>query len=136
MSAYTYTEHRQGGGAKIGIVLIIIAAAIFAAYQLVNLQFGNVNVDVAYSEHAGLHTEADAIRCSNDVLAVFANKSCERFNVVKQLPDGRVGDQVVQPCKRLGLRMVLEVTAYVIGGGTLDEAIDVMKAKGCAQVWP
>ena len=133
MSTMPYAEERKGGKF---LTLFVIAIIIFAALKLLPLIFGNVDVQVAYSEHAGVHTEADDIRCSNNVLAVFLNKSCERFNVVKQLPDGRVGDQVVQPCKRFGFKMVLEITSYVIGGGTLDEAIDVMKAKGCTQVWP
>jgi hypothetical protein len=134
MSAMPYTETKQGGGWM--LKLFVIAIIVFAAFKLLPLVFGNVDVQVAYSDHAGEHDEADAIRCSNDVLAVWVNKSCERYNVLKQLDDGRVGDQVVQPCKRFGFKMVLEITSYVIGGGTLDEAIDVMKAKGCTQVWP
>ena len=132
MSTMPYAERRGGKF----LTLFVIAIIVFAALKLLPLTFGNVDVQVAYSEHAGEHDEADAIRCSNDVLAVFLNKSCERYNVLKQLDDGRVGDQVVQPCKRFGFKMVLEITSYVIGGGTLDEAIDVMKAKGCTQVWP
>ena len=132
MSTMPYAE-RKGGKF---LTLFVIAIIVFAALKLLPLIFGNVDVQVAYSEHAGEHDEADAIRCSNDVLAVFLNKSCERYNVLKQLDDGRVGDQVVQPCKRFGFKMVLEITSYVIGGGMLDEAIDVMKAKGCTQVWP
>ena len=128
MSTMPYAE--RGGGSKF-FTLFVIAIIVFAALKLLPLIFGNVDVQVA-----GEHDEADAIRCSNDVLAVFLNKSCERYNVLKQLDDGRVGDQVVQPCKRFGFKMVLEITSYVIGGGTLDEAIDVMKAKGCTQVWP
>lgn len=84
------------------------------------------------ADHADLHTEAEDIRCSNRVLAIFLNKSCERLNVLKELSDGRVGDHVVQPCKR----GILEVTAYVIGGGTLDEAIAALLAKGCVQIYP
>jgi hypothetical protein len=128
-----YAEERKGGKF---LTLFVIAIIVFAALKLLPLIFGNVDVQVVYSEHAGLHDEADDIRCSNNVVAVFVNKSCERYNVLKQLDDGRVGDQVVQPCKRFGFKMVMEVTAYVIGGGTLDEAISVMRAKGCTQVWP
>lgn len=133
MTTMPYAEERRGGKF---LTLFVIAIIVFAALKLLPLIFGNVDVQVAYSEHAGLHDEADDIRCSNNVVAVFLNKSCERFNVVKQLPDGRVGNQVVQPCKRFGFKMVMEVTAYVIGGGTMEEAISVMKAKGCTQVWP
>ena len=134
MSTMPYAEERRGGS-KVG-TLIILAIIVFAALKLLPLIFGNVDVQVAYSEHAGLHDEADDIRCSNNVVAVFVNKSCERYNVLKQLDDGRVGDQVVQPCKRFGFKMVMEITSYVIGGGTLEEAINVLKAKGCTQVWP
>ena len=133
MSTMPYAEERKGGKF---LTLFVIAIIIFAALKLLPLIFGNVDVQVAYSEHAGEHDEADAIRCSNDVLAVFLNKSCERYNVLKQLDDGRVGDQVVQPCKRFGFKMVLEITSYVIGGGTLEEAVAVLTAKGCTQVWP
>lgn len=135
MSAMPYTQTQRRGGSKFG-TFIILAIIVIAAFQLVPLTFGQVDVQVAYSEHAEQHTEADDIRCSNNVIAVFLNKSCERYNVLKQLDDGRVGDQVVQPCKRLGFKMVMEVTAYVIGGGTLEEAIDILTAKGCTQVWP
>ena len=134
MNAMPYTETKQGGGWI--LKLFVIAIIVFAAFQLVPLTFGQVDVQVAYSEHAGEHDEADAIRCSNDVRAVFLNSSGCRFNVLKEMPDGRIGNQVVQPCKRFGFKMVLEITSYVIGGGTLDEAISVMKAKGCTQVWP
>ena len=133
MSAMPYTEERKGSGI---LKLFVIAIIVFAAFKLLPLVFGNVDVQVAYSDHAGEHAEADAIRCSNDVRAVFLNSSGCRFNVLKEMPDGRIGDQVVQPCKRLGFKMVMEVTAYVISGGTLEEAISVMKAKGCTQVWP
>ena len=134
MSTMPYAEERRGGG--IVLKLFVIAIIVFAAIKLLPLTFGNVDVQVAYSERAGEHAEADAIRCSNNVRAVFLNSSGCRFNVLKEMPDGRIGDQVVQPCKRLGFKMVMEVTAYVIGGGSLDEAISVMKAKGCTQVWP
>lgn len=87
---------------------------------------------VILSPHASKHSEAEDIRNCNNILEIWLNKSCERFNVLKRLDDGRVGDQVIHPCKR-GL---LEITAYVIGGGTLDEARAVMLAKGCTQVWP
>lgn len=135
MSAMPYTATRSRGGSKFG-TLIILAIIVFAAFKLLPLVIGEVDVQVAYSDHATAHTEADDIRCSNNVLAVFVNKSCERFNVLKELPDGRVGDHVLQPCKRFGLKMVMEVTAYVINGGTLEEAIAVLTAKGCTQVWP
>lgn len=148
MSAYAMTNddcgNRSGGGFLRTLILLAVAAFViyFAAtaaqvyYRLSNLAFGDVQVEVAYQEHANGHTEADDIRCSDNVLAVFTNKSCERFNVLKQLEDGRVGDHVLQPCKRYGLKTVLEITAYVIGGGSLDEAIAVLTAKGCTQVWP
>lgn len=129
-----YAETRRGG---IGFgTLFILAIIAIAAFVVLPLTIGNTKVNVVYSEHAGLHTEADAIRCSDNILAVFINKSCERYNVIKELPDGRVGNHVLQPCKRFGLKTVMEVTAYVINGGTLEEAIAVLTAKGCTQVWP
>jgi len=129
-----YQETKQVSGWMLKAIIMAIIA--IAAFTLGPLVFGNVDVQVAYSDHASQHCEADDIRNSTKVLGVFLNNSGCRYNVLKELPDGRVGDQVVQPCKRFGFKMVLEVTAYVIGGGTLDEAISVMKAKGCTQVWP
>jgi hypothetical protein len=135
MSATSYTRAETRSNPWL-LKLIVAALIVFAAFKLLPLVFGNTSVEVAYSEHAALHTEADAIRCSDNVLAVFVNKSCERFNVIKELPDGRVGDHVLQPCKRFGMKTLLEVTAYVINGGTLEEAVSVLTAKGCTQVWP
>ncbi len=84
------------------------------------------------SPHANDHDEASVIRGCNNFLQVWLNKSCERLNVVKGLEDGRVGNHVVQPCKR-GL---LEITAYIVGGGSLEETVAALVAKGCTQVWP
>ena len=61
MSTMPYAEERKGGKF---LTLFVIAIIIFAALKLLPLIFGNVDVQVAYSDHAGEHDEADAIRCS------------------------------------------------------------------------
>jgi hypothetical protein len=106
--------------------LLIIIAIILALVSVLQVP------PVIPSAHASLHSEADDIRKCGNILQIWTNKSCERFNILKRLDDGRVGDQVVQPCKR-GL---LEITAYIISGGTLEEADAILAAKGCVQVWP
>lgn len=102
------------------LALCLIAMAVLALGAIIT------------SAHAAQHAEANDIRNCNNIVEIWLNKSCERFNVLKQLDDGKTADHVIQPCKR-GL---LEITAYIIGGGTLEEARAVMLAKGCTQVYP
>jgi hypothetical protein len=69
---------------------------------------------------------------------VWINRSCERLNIIKQLEDGTVGNHVIQP-RKCGLP--LEITAYVfrnLAGEPLGlrEVQQIMRAKGCALVWP
>jgi hypothetical protein len=82
------------------------------------------------------HAEAAQIRqCARDplnLLQIWLNHSGERLNCLIDLGGGKVGDYVLQPCKR----GVLEVTAYIIGAGSLREAVEVLIAKGCARVYP
>jgi len=70
------------------------------------------------------------------VEAIYINKACQRFTIVKELEAGRYGGQVIQPCKR----GVLEITAYIFAsaGKPLDlKMIDtILKAKGCVKVAP
>jgi len=108
-----------------GISLLALAGLALLAMALLSMP------PVITSLHAEAHTEAGGIRQCNNILQIWINKSCERFNILKQLDDGRVGDQVVQPCKR----GVIEITSYVIAGGTLEEATAILAAKGCTLVW-
>jgi hypothetical protein len=90
----------------------------------------------AASLHASAHAEADQIRqCYGDgrLNQVWINSSGERFNCIVNLPDGRVGDRVMQWCKSSGW---VEITAYLIGDGTLAEAVRVLKAKMCTKIYP
>jgi hypothetical protein len=88
------------------------------------------------STHAALHDETALIRqCAQDpknLLQVWINSTGQRLNCIVRLPDGRVGDQVIQNCKR----GVMEITDYILGGGSLDEAIIILTAKNCVRVWP
>jgi hypothetical protein len=86
--------------------------------------------------HASLHTEADQIRqCyrNGSINQIWVNSSGERMNCIVDLPDGRVGDLVTQFCKRAGW---VEVTAYILGDGSLAEAVRVMTAKNCTKIYP
>jgi len=90
-----------------------------------------------YSAHAEIHTEADKIReCFQDpanIKQIWLNSSGERLNCLVDIGNGKVGDLVLQWCKRAGW---MEITSYVIGDGTLTEAIRVLRAKICTQVYP
>src|SRR5512146_2049149 len=91
---------------------------------------------VAASLHGDAHAEAEAIRqCfrDNGVIQIWSNSSGERLNCLVQLPDGRIGDRVIQFCKKSGW---IEITSYIIGDGSLAETIRVLRAKACQQVYP
>ena len=83
--------------------------------------------------HSFNHSEAEMIHRCNNILSIWINKSCERLNLLKRLDDGRVANEVIQPCKE---STAVLVTAYIIGGGDLKTAQLILKAKGCNQVWP
>jgi hypothetical protein len=91
---------------------------------------------VTTSTHAALHTEADMIRqCFRDgrIQQIWINSSGERLNCLVDLGDGRVGNEVLQFCRRAGW---IEITSYIIGDATLAEAVRVLKAKGCQLIYP
>lgn len=87
--------------------------------------------------HSGLHEEYDLIRsCAADpanLAQVWLNSSGERLNCLVNLPDGKIGNLVLQWCKKSGW---IEITAYLIGDGTLKQAVQVLRAKACQQVYP
>lgn len=89
------------------------------------------------SAHAALHAEYETIRaCAADpanLSQVWLNSSGERLNCLVQLPDGTLGNYVLQFCKNSGW---MEITAYLIGDGSLKQAISILKAKACQQVYP
>jgi hypothetical protein len=112
-------------------LLPILAIAVFVAL---------VVPQVKEVEHAALHEEAAMIRqCFNDPqnwLARFTwlnSAGLQRDHILCQLPDGRVGDRVVQWCKNAGWK---EVTAFIIGDGDLATAIRTLRGMACTQVWP
>jgi hypothetical protein len=107
------------------LVLSIVVLAVLAIPTLVQ------------TVHTSLHTEADQIRqCAEDptnLNQVWLNSSGERLNCIIDLSGNKVGDYVIQFCRRSGW---IEVTAYIIGDGSLARAISVLRAKGCQQVYP
>lgn len=93
---------------------------------------------VVLSIHASLHTEADQIRACfqnpDNLLQVWLNKSGERLNCLVQLPDGKVGNHVIQwSCRQA---QFLEITSYILGEGDLSTAIRILREKACTQVFP
>lgn len=104
----------------IGIIMLLVSVVI---------------PQVIESQHAALHEEASMIRqCFMDgkINQVWINSSLERLNCLVDLPDGTVGDRVLQwSCKRLAW---IEITAYQLGDGTLGDAVRILKAKGCMRV--
>lgn len=95
---------------------------------------------VSTSLHDSMHLESEQIRiCFNNpdnwearMTYLDLKNGLQRDNFLCKLPDGRIGDRVVQWCKNSGWR---GVTAYIIGDGTLAEAINTLAAKGCQMVW-
>jgi hypothetical protein len=119
--------------AVIAIVLMAIAGAVAPLMPPLDVSIQPPE-NVITSEHASLHPEANVIReCSKDPSKwqqIWINKSLERFNCLIQLPDGTTGNYVLQPCKR----GILEITAYIIAGGKLEDWNMVLTAKGCFQL--
>lgn len=127
MTTRAATYQRNNGGGVILLALAVIAGAFVVALAI---------PQVINSAHAGLHSEAEIIRqCAADpanLQQIWLNRSGERLNCVIRLPDGRVADYVLQPCKR----GVLEITAYIAGNGSLTELVSILASKGCTMVWP
>jgi hypothetical protein len=82
------------------------------------------------------HAESEAIRaCAKDpanLMQIWVNASGERLNCLVKLPGDMVGDLVVQTCNRLAW---VEITSYILGDGTLTEAVRVLRAKMCQRVY-
>lgn len=83
--------------------------------------------------HSFSHDESEMIHRCNNILSIWINKSCERLNILKQLDDGRVANEVIQPCSS---GTTILVTAYIIGGGDFKTAEMIMRAKNCQKLWP
>ena len=116
--------------------LIPIALILIAGLLLITLTIPQV-IPNAIPGHAE-HDEAAVIRqCAQDpanLLQVWINSSGERLNCLIRLPDGRIGTETIQySCRKL---QWLEVTSYIIGQGELAEAVGVLRAKACTQVYP
>jgi hypothetical protein len=121
-AALTY---RQPGRLKLWpILLVVVLAATLAIPQAV------------VRTHATLHSEASYVRqCAaapENLLQVWLNSSGDRLNCIIDLGSGAVGDLVLQWCKKSGWN---EITAYVIGDGSLAEAIRTLRNKACTRVW-
>ncbi len=122
MTAIAVTNHNRLPAWPFVIVALVLGATL-------------VLPQVTATVHSQLHDEAAIIRqCYADgkINQIWINSSGERFNCLVDMPDGRIGDQVQQWCKRSGW---IIVTSYVIGDGTLAEAVRVLKEKACARVY-
>lgn len=110
-------------------IAIVLSLAVIAVVTLPAVR------NLITTAHSFNHPESEDVRNCNNIIQLWLNKSCERLNIIKQLNDGRIGNQVYQPCRR----GVIDVTAYifvkVVSGArvpmTLAEAEAVLKAKGC-----
>lgn len=125
-SAMTYHQTPNFGGMI--IFLGLIGLALLALPPVIG------------RTHAEAHEEANLIReCYNNGnllqrwVRIDPAAGLQRDHCLVQLPDGKVGDRIVQFCKNVGW---LEITAFVIGDGELKTAIDYLKSKACTQVFP
>lgn len=114
-------------GFILAVILLVVAAllgpGLEAAFKMPDV--------IVRPEHQ--HDESAAIRNCNNILSIWLDPKCERFNVLKKLDDGQIGNQVVQTCKR----GALEITAYILTGiFNPKDAENILKAKGCTQVLP
>lgn len=126
MTTLTCQFNHPHNGLKIALTgIIILVALAIPAYKA--------------SEHMlNSHPDESAIirQCAgnpDNLVQVWLNSSGQRINCLIKLPDGRLGNLVVQwSCRKL---QWAGIAAYIIGDGKLKSAIDVMKAKACTQVW-
>jgi hypothetical protein len=129
MASQTMT-YRRGGGIST-LFIIIVICIILAMFTLPAMK---------ESLHAELHAEAASIRAAYDAgclaqrwVKLDLASGLQRDHCLVELPDGKVGDRIGNFCKNAGW---MEVTCFIIGSGELCEAIEYLKKKGCAQVYP
>lgn len=112
------------------LILFVILAALV-------LTIAPAIPQVVVQPHAEAKHGAEAVEvreCTN-ITSIWINKTLQRFNLLKELPDGRCGLQIIQP-RKCGLP--LEITAYIVNWDGVSEASAVermLKAKGCERVW-
>jgi hypothetical protein len=123
------------------LALLLLACLALAALGLAAPAIQQVTREltipqVNWTIHASLHEEASEItQClkPENILQVWINSSGERLNCLVGLPDGTVGDAVLQySCRRM---IWIGVVAYQIGDGSLKQAMDVLRAKACTRVY-
>jgi hypothetical protein len=121
-----YKQHRS----PTGLIFALLVIAVFVALAI---------PATTRVLHTHVHEEASMIRqCAEapeNLMQVWLNSSGQRLNCLIDLGGGIVGDLVMQWCKRNGGEW-MEITAYIIGDGSLIEAIRTMKAKACTKVYP
>ena len=117
--------------ASVGLFVLVLALIVLAAAPAIP--------EVVVRDHAEAKHGAAAVEvreCTN-ITSIWINKSLSRFNLLKELPDGRCGLQVIQPRKKCPIP--LEITAYIVQWDGVSEASAIermLKAKGCTKVWP
>ena len=133
MSTMTMRRESEGRGCAFGMVefagCIMVLAVLLALASLALPK-------VKWTAHAKAHDEFSQIEQCFDpgnVLQIWINSSGERHNCLIKLPDGKVGDAVIQwSCRQL---QWIGVTAYFIGDAQLSTAIDVLRAKACIRIY-
>lgn len=128
MTAAVFDQPRRSFGLLIVILLILAAIVGTVVLPEVKVRDGH-----AEAKHGA---EAVQVRECPNVTSVWINKSMQRFNVVKELGDGRCGIQVIQPSK---CGIVWEITAYIANWDGVSEASAIermLKAKGCTRIAP
>lgn len=119
--AITHRNHHNG---PIFLIVFVIAALVVVAPVIVQ------------AAHAITHPEgAEISKCAENPgnwIQVWLNSSGQRYNCLVELSDGRIGNAVRQfSCRR---DVWIEINNYIIGGGTLEETIGVLLAKGCDRI--
>jgi hypothetical protein len=127
MTAHTLTYHNRQPSMILPIIIITIILALFTLPAMKE------------SAHANLHAEAAAIRQAYDAgclaqrwVKLDLKSGLQRDHCLVTLPDGRIGDRIAQFCKRTGW---LETTAFIIGDGSLAEAVAYLAKKACERVY-
>jgi len=118
-------------GMKIGLILIVLLLAFFG---MLMANEPPKMPELTITEHSRNHgEEAELVANCNDIWKIFGNSCLERLNILKDLGDGRTGNQVIQPCKS---GKVIEVTVFIFSILDRDRIENIMKEKGCVELWP
>lgn len=111
------------------LLLLILFAAGLAVVNAVNIANPQV---IARDAHSITHVESSAVVECGNIIGIFLKPDLCKFDYLKRMNDGSICDEVIQPAKR-GL---LLITAFVYEGKTEADVKNILKAKGCVQIWP